>query len=129
MTKNIFRLGKEVSHPREELEWKIECGVLTERDYETIVHIIVEEWKLQFKKVVFLGENGDQFAAAVLPFIQVNNDNYPILIVDDVLTTGKSMVKAMLDVKQCYECEVIGVVIFALGECPKWIRPIFSFSG
>lgn len=46
----------------------------------------------------------------------------PVLICDDVLTTGVSMEE------QRAGREVIGLVIFARAETPKWIRVLFTFN-
>jgi orotate phosphoribosyltransferase len=45
------------------------------------------------------------------------------LIVDDVLTTGKSMEEMR---KKHSNVLTIGVVLFARGKCPKWVEPIFN---
>ena len=45
-----------------------------------------------------------------------------LLIVDDVLTTGTSMEK----MKKKYPDDIIvGIVLFARAECPKWVQPLF----
>ena len=53
----------------------------------------------------------------------VSSDAVEGLIVDDVLTTGGSMVdhRAALGGSRCK-----GVVIFARGECPSWVVPLFQ---
>ena len=59
-------------------------------------------------------------------------NNAPFLIVDDVLTTGRSM-------KEMYKwCKkntsegklfgVKGIVLFTRGKCPRWVTPVFQLE-
>ena len=50
---------------------------------------------------------------------------YLSLIADDVLTTGKSMIKAREDLG---DPRAIGVVVVARGECPNWVWPILTVN-
>lgn len=75
-----------------------------------------------YGKVIGVPRGGLRLAAALLPYERLG---YPLLIVDDVLTTGISM-QEMRDRFPLEEA--IGVVIFARGQCPDWIRPIFTVS-
>ena len=54
----------------------------------------------------------------------------PILICDDVLSTGNSMDARRKEVVEKNEkgTTIIGVVVFARGKCPDWITPLFSMS-
>ncbi|KKL20362.1 hypothetical protein LCGC14_2456230, partial [marine sediment metagenome] len=46
-----------------------------------------------------------------------------LLIVDDVLTTGASMEK-----QRAGRTNTIGAVIFARGDCPAWVKPLFAME-
>jgi len=50
-----------------------------------------------------------------------------LLIVDDVLTTGSSMEEVRKEMGTYYQSE--GFVLFARGECPDWITPLFQMPG
>jgi hypothetical protein len=50
------------------------------------------------------------------------DDGY-LLIVDDVLTTGGSM----MSMRKQYP-EARGLVVFARGPCPAWVTPIFQMG-
>ena len=62
--------------------------------------------------------------------IDLQFENSNILIVDDVLTTGKSMIERrqqLIDHKIKKEL-IKGVVLFSRGKCPKWVTPIFTLN-
>lgn len=106
-----------VSHSGISLPFKINCDALLDEDIETLADIISKKFK--FSKVYGVPRGGIRLANALEKYLSPEG---PILIVDDVLTTGKSM--------EIFKEEIggngaIGVVIFARGECPKWIKPIF----
>lgn len=57
-----------------------------------------------------------------------------LLLVDDVLTTGGSLealrASYLVQPKPGYARDQIqGAVMFARGECPTWIKPVFQFRG
>jgi predicted phosphoribosyltransferase len=74
-----------------------------------------------FGAVLGIPTGGLRLAYALKQYAIPSSDN--ILIVDDVLTTGNSMARAASPFQPEY---VIGVVIFARGECPDWITPMFT---
>jgi len=97
-------------------ELKIECDALTKGDYEGLAYLI--DKKVKFYKVVGVPHGGIKIEKALQKYITKGG---ALLIVDDVLTTGASMEK----MKKKYPDDiVIGVVLFARNECPKWIQPI-----
>ena len=120
---HLFTLGNFKLHLGGWTNWKIECNALREDDYEMLAWIIVKEWELKFGSVVSVPTGGDKFAE-ILRQYERKEASSTILIVDDVLTTGWSMEK-MYDIHPMKF--KIGVVIFARGKCPKWVRPIFQY--
>jgi len=120
---NLFQLGKFMLHSGKKSLWKIDCDALTDEDYEVLAYIVAKEWKLHYMKVITIPTGGNRFANKLKRY-ETWNWSDPILIVDDVLTTGNSFeVVKKEEVK-----EVIGVVIFARGQCPDWVRPIFQMN-
>lgn len=67
-----------------------------------------------FGEVVGIPEGGLRLAKAM----EAHATEGPVLIVDDVLTTGRSMETER-------EGHEIGAVLFARGPCPEWITPLF----
>ncbi|MEO5571557.1 MAG: hypothetical protein ABIT08_05285 [Bacteroidia bacterium] len=99
----------------------IDCDALTDADYKCLADIIGK--KLQFKRVVSAGSGGIKLENA-LGNCCVEDDTYATLICGDVLTTGATMNNKKNDLN---DPNVIGVVIFAVGKCPDWVMPVFTF--
>jgi len=114
--KVLFQLGNFTLHSGDKSDFKIDCDAFTNKDLECIAYLISRRHK--FGKVIGIPEGGLKLAEALEQYITEG----ATLIVDDVLTTGKSMEKARTHCKG----EVIGVVVFTRNECPDWIRPLFS---
>ncbi len=111
---DLFQNKDFVSHSGVSLSWKIDADALTDTDLAVLAKQVAE--KLQFSKVIGIPRGGLRFADALRPY-----ETYgPVLLVDDVLTTGGSMEQAKTGFY-----DPIGVVIFARGACPDWIKPIF----
>ena len=100
--------------------YKIESDALTDEDIDCLAFIISRKGK--FRAVHGVPGGGDRLAKALEKYLQ---DVGARLIVDDVLTTGASMEEAMA---QTGWYDAVGIVIFARGQCPDWIRPMFQMS-
>ncbi len=76
-----------------------------------------------FRKVYGVPKGGLPFAVCLETYAK-GSPSDPILIAEDVVTTGNSMVdfvrKSELPKNEC-----IGVSVFARGKCPYWVIPIF----
>ena len=99
--------------------FKIDCDALTSDDIEAIAFLISKRFR--FSHVVGVPTGGDRLASALIKYRDFNSDQ--CLLVDDVLTTGKSMEKAKTLVDGL---NVQGVVIFARAKCPVWVTPLFQ---
>ena len=122
MTKqNLFNWGKFRSHSGKELDFKIDCDALSDVDLDCLAEIIAN--KFRFKKVVGIPQGGTRLASKLKKYTQYNSNT--LLIVDDVLTTGKSMNIAR-EYHRAHYGNIFGVVIFARGGCPDWVTPIFQ---
>jgi hypothetical protein len=115
---NLFEKKKWVMHSGEESNFKIECDALTLADWDTIAYLIAKN--ISFVSAVGVPQGGLKFAEALREY---KKSSGPLLIVDDVLTTGASMEK----MKDIYH-NVIGIVLFARGRCPDWVTPIFQMN-
>lgn len=116
---NLFLNSTFTSHAGVRLPFKIECDALTDDDIAVLAEIIARH--TVFSSVVSIPRGGDRLANALQEFVQ---DSGPVLIVDDVFTTGKSME----DMRRAIGGEPIGVVIFARGELPSWVKAVFTLS-
>lgn len=77
--------------------------------------------------VVPVPEGGVRLAEALSCIVQKNGgflDTAPLIIVDDVLTTGASMEEVRGE-----NTNVVGIVVFARGPCPQWVIPLFHMRG
>ena len=96
------------------LPWKIECDALTKDDWIALAKVAGPG--LRFGSVEGVPRGGLPFARALLPYLT----DGPLLIVDDVLTSGHSMERHR-DGR-----DAIGVVAFQRGVTrPTWIKPVW----
>lgn len=117
----LFEFGWFCTHSKLQLPWKLDCDALTNEDIAAIAKIITG--KFAFSRVYGVPRGGTRLAAALAPFCEAG---YPPLIVDDVLTTGRSMEAAW---KQfCPKTVPLGVVIVARGELPPWVWAVLSVN-
>jgi len=106
-----------VMHSGGQGDYKIECDSLTDEDLETLALIISQKGK--FSEVYGIPKGGTRLQHALE---QYRSSDGVKLIVDDVLTTGNSMENA----RQMKNWpDAVGVVIFARGPCPHWVKPMW----
>lgn len=131
---SLFELKKFTSHFGEELSWKIDCDSLTLSDLRALATLVREYSRpLISRKIVGIGRGGSHFAAALedLNKESLNAVRSGVLIVDDVLTTGKSMNEER---GRCVQMgidsgSIHGIVIFSRAKkVPDWIMPIFQLN-
>lgn len=113
----MFQLGNFKAHSGEMLHWKIECDTLRPDDWKCLARIVYDLVG-PFGSIEGVPTGGCYLAN----WLEQYKTRGPLLIVDDVLTTGQSMEEHRA------KRAAIGVVIFARGHCPKWITPIFQTS-
>lgn len=117
---NLFQLGSiELSHGVIS-QFKIECDALTNDDIECVAYLL-EQCLPAFGNVIGVPRGGLRLASAMEKFVT----DGPLLIVDDVLTTGSSMWRYR---DKYYGESTIGGVIFSRGDCPDWITPLFQIG-
>ena len=118
---NLFRSGRFVLHSGGESNLFIDCDALADEDWRAITKIVAS--KIAYRCAIGVVAGGEKFADALN---LCNRDkDAPILLVDDVLTTGISMERLRWGYLRS---ESIGIVLFARGECPDWIHPIFELD-
>jgi hypoxanthine phosphoribosyltransferase len=124
----VFRFGwsaaqcSETARDRFQLPWVFDYGALTIDDYQEIARLIC--WKFAFSEV----HSGHRGGCRLVNFLRPHCEaGYPVLIVDDVLVTGRAMAVA----RRQFGADgkpVIGIVILARGKCPDWVWPILSVN-
>ena len=118
---NLFIKEKVVLNSGEISGFKIECDALTEKDWECLAYLASE--KVKFKDVISVPSGGDIFAKYLSQY-KVDDESLPVLICDDVLTSGGSMERKRKEIDE----DTIGVVAFARGECPDWVVSILKLN-
>lgn len=109
----LFRAGTFTMHSGGVAAWKIECDSLTSADWAGLAAMAVERIG-PFGNVVGVPRGGIPFADALRPYATTG----PRLVVDDVLTTGASMLEVMRPGDN-------GLVAFARGPLPEGIEALF----
>ena len=116
---NLFIKEDFISHAGLPLTWKVECDALSENDYEALAKIVSE--KIVFREVKGIPRGGIPFEKALKKY-STKKPGDPLLIADDVYTTGTSM-------REVYEEGAIGIVVFARNKIPDdWIKAIWQMS-
>lgn len=114
--RSLFQTGSFKSNSGDVLPWKIDCDILWPDDWECLA-LMLTEMISPFGMVEGVSTGGIKFANALqahcLP-------GHPLLIVDDVLTTGRTMETVRAGRPS------VGAVVFSRGPVvPGWITPIF----
>lgn len=127
--------------------WSIDCDALSDSEINLFAQMILRE----VGKVHLVTHPASHWGSCVPKLAraiseqQISSPVYPepdlasvvfdgrklrILIVDDVLTTGRSMEELKEGYSRSHqgnwEVEFIGAVLFARGPCPSWVKPIFQ---
>src|ERR1700730_17721232 len=116
MASALIEYSSFVGHSGLTMPWKVNCDALTDEDWAGLAQIVRAQFS--FSQVTGIPRGGLKFAAALRPYCS----DGPLLLVDDVMTTGKSMEEyrafhPMMPTK--------GVVVFSRGPVPDWVHPIF----
>jgi len=116
------------SHAGLDLSWKIEMDVLTDNEWNTIANMILEI-SPPFSKAIGIPRGG-VLLGELLNKHGTNKEEDPICIVDDVLTTGMSMVEYRegLPLERWQKSCALGWVVFARVKPPKWIKALFQMN-
>jgi len=120
--KSLFEKKEFIMHSGEKSDFKIECDMLTNGDIQTLAYLISKKFK--FNGVYGVPRGGIRLAEALKRYVDKRALDF--LIVDDVLTTGNSMIEAAKKFKD--RRSLVGVVIFSRSKytIPRWIHPIFN---
>ena len=121
----IFVKEDFVSHAGLNLKWKIECDGLTENDWECLALMISEIENRPFSKVVGIPRGGLPLQYAMEKYASGNPDD-PVLIVDDVYTTGTSF-KEFVD-ENYKDANIICWVAFARNPTNSQVNALFQMA-
>lgn len=117
---NLFTPGPFTSKHGATLPDKIECDALSREDWAAVAAWFAA--RLDFSLVVGVEYGGCKLAEALRPYCKPGK---PLLIVDDVLTTGRSMENYRVVLSSGGQ-PVLGAVLFSRSKVtPRWILPRF----
>ena len=118
---SLFETKDFTMHSGDKGSWKIDCDHLTEFDLKTIAKLISD--KIWFSSVYGIPTGGERLAFYLKNY---EREGGSFLIVDDVLTTGRSMNEAR---KKFGILNTSGVVIFSRKKLDEnhWIRSDIHF--
>ena len=121
---NLFQSVDFVSHSGLELKWKIECDALSDPEWFTISQMIMEI-SVPFKEAIGIPRGGTKLGSLLNQYGTGKRED-PVLLVDDVLTTGESMKQFKTKRSWRYPSDYIGWVVFARNKCPDWVTALFQ---
>jgi len=121
---NLFQSVDFKSHAGLDLSWKIEMDALEDEEWVTISQMILELSE-PFREAIGVPRGGTRLGKLLNQHGTGKRDN-PILIVDDVLTTGGSMEDFKRKRLFRNPTKYIGWVVFARGFPPQWCRALFQ---
>ena len=119
---SLFNLGKFKLHSGQETDYIIDCDELSDSDLECVGHLLLNRvWP--YSQVEGVPRGGLRLARVMEKFSCKNGLGFPLLIVDDVFTTGASMEQ------QRAGRPAKGAVIFARAHTlPSWVTALFSVN-
>ena len=124
----LFQKMDFVAHSGKKLTWKIECDAIQSSEWVTIAHIINELEKRPFGEVVGIPRGGVTLGN-ILQGYATGKDEDPLLIVDDVMTTGGSF---KYFAEQYFRNrpyrKFFGWCVFNRGsdDAPAWVTSLFT---
>ena len=121
---NLFQSVDFISHSGLELKWKIECDALSDPEWFTISQMIMEI-SVPFKEAIGIPRGGTKLGSLLNQYGTGKRED-PVLLVDDVLTTGESMNEFKRKRQWRNPTKYIGWVVFARNKCPDWVTALFQ---
>ena len=126
--KDLFQSIDFKSHAGLDLSWKIEMDVLSYPEWNTICKMILEI-SPPFHSAIGIPRGG-VLLGELLNKHGTGKEEDPFCIVDDVLTTGKSMIdyREEMNIERWQKSCALGWVVFARVKPPKWIKALFQMN-
>jgi len=124
---SIFQQVDFKSHAGLDLSWKIECDGVSKKEWQCLSEMIMDYEKRPFQSAIGIPRGGVVLGSYLNQHSTQNPDD-PYLIVDDVLTTGGSMVDFRTQYFRNRDTKTgcFGWVVFARGFPPQWCRSLFQ---
>lgn len=120
---NFIQIGEFPLHSGGVSYFKLECDKFTQTDWEALAFIASKRWR--FRSVHGIPTGGMRLAAAMRQY-ETHDSRDPVMIVDDVLTSGGSLTQA----RAMYNADdfIIGYVAIARRPTLPWVVPFFQVT-
>ncbi len=109
-------------------DFKLECDALTTQDWETLAFLVSRVYT--FGGVHGIPSGAVPFQNALEKYITPESRCF--LLVDDVFTTGGSMLEAKNSLEETIKAQgfeqIQGLVVFSRGELFDWVDSIFHLA-
>ena len=111
------------------LTWKAQAEALTPESWDCLAMLAREKipGDRMPSYICSIPTGGDPFAEAFRRLHGPLDPQGPALVLDDCLTTGASMELGRENMRDLgyVDDRIIGIVAFARGDCPDWVKPIW----
>ncbi len=112
------------------LPFKIDCDALTDEDLACLAaHACSNVVSMMFfKRIIPVPTGGNRFAEALRPHLLESSNAQDSLIVDDVWTTGTSVLRVATvnNLLEHLGSRTKALVLFARGSYPRWVYPLMT---
>ncbi len=130
---DLLQFGWFRSHSGIQLPWKLNLDCLTDSTLEALAKLLQSKFVFSEVFAVPSDEHLPRTPAGprlvcIIKRLCTFDERYPPLIVDDVLTTGKSMEDFREVVMRNRSGIPIGFVIVARGQVPNWVWPFLTVN-
>lgn len=125
----LFQDGDFKSHAGLPLKWKLECDAITDDEWRCLAKMVMDYQERLFYKAVGIPRGGLKFAEAMNEYASGNEED-PIMICDDVFTTGASFKEFINENYPMWSAgQGFRWVVFARRPCyehPHHVRALFT---
>ena len=125
--RRLFQIGDFTLSGGKKSRFKIDCDALSDGEVKLLADLIVLRAK-PFHRVMSPGGAATRLQSYISKYANPAADN--TLIVDDVLTTGKTIEQQVKQIT--YSLGRVdphqGFVIFARGPLPSWVKALFRYD-
>ena len=120
---NLFQDVDIIGHAGGRLTWKIECDALSDAEWRTLANILLIYERRPFRVAVGIPTGATQLGN-ILNEYATGEPQHPVLVVDDVYTTGTSFRE--FKEKHYNDEHIIQWVIFARKPTTNDINALFT---